>query len=397
VLDDLVVGLQGRGALQWRLALAPAQPTADATRVEANDHRSDLDLNRRLERNLPELAAHRLISQLRPRLPGRAPGSSRRWDSAGIWSPVETQPLCRHCQVDGPTRLVTNGRNPPAGFRREFDLGVTRTFALPGTQRLLYRAGTFELSDEQGTLPEGRSLGYIETVPLPGCEPLELCRLLDTGERVLLAGDADPLRGQAELIARLGWIEPFELPPRAEVLHQEPSGAVALHRIADADAGRHRYEISSSNREQPNVVLGSVLTGKGSDLVALRLRSDGRLATDLTSPGRATRDPRKLARWAAMAPAPEGTAFPWSRAGRARHLLRHWSGRRLSDDEGTTLGWLMREGQHGSRPLFSTTHPVTGDQLVTSNPSKAVGLGYLPDGLLGFVLDTVTEDSDRKP
>ncbi len=397
VLDGLAVGLQARGAVQWRLAPAPARPAGEIA-VGADRRRSHLDLNRRPAEDAAELAAGRLISQLEPRLPGRAPGSSRRWEDSSNWTPVDTQPLCRHCQVNGSARLITNDRNPPSGFRLEFELGLTREFALPGAQRLVCRAGTFELSENQNALPEGRSLGYVETEPLPACESLELCEFPQSGERVLVAGDADPLRGSVEVIAQLGWIEPHALPPGGEALRSEPWRAATLRRAVDIEAGRHRYGVDSSDGGQGGVPLGSVLTTGGRDLVALRLRRDGRLVTELAIPGRATRDPRKVAQWVARPPGAGDSAPYWSSQARARHLVRHWLRRRLSDDEGETLGWLIREARHGSRPLYSTTHLVTGDQLVTSNPSEAVGLGYSPDGLLGFILElAATSDSNGEP
>jgi hypothetical protein len=30
---------------------------------------------------------------------------------------------------------------------------------------------------------------------------------------------------------------------------------------------------------------------------------------------------------------------------------------------------------------------VTGDQFVTRSPREAINLGYLPDGVLGYILD----------
>jgi hypothetical protein len=47
-------------------------------------------------------------------------------------------------------------------------------------------------------------------------------------------------------------------------------------------------------------------------------------------------------------------------ASRLRHLARHFRSRRLSEEEGETLGYLPRRHMPGC----STIHPVTGDQLV---------------------------------
>ena len=306
-------------------------------------------------------------------------------DDAFDWTPLETQPLCRHQHLDQSTRVITNDRNPPPGFRLEFDLGVTHAFALPGTQRLVARAGTFELSDGQDELSEGQALGYIEDRPFPLCESLELCEMPESGERVLVAGPEDPLYGVARPIALLGWVQAFPLQPRGGDRTEPAARVVALYRRLDDESGQHLYSAEPSDGESPMATVGSLFNAPGMDRIALRLREDGRLTTDLARPGRATRDLHELARWVARSPASDTGPYR-SPMVRARTLVRHRLGRRLSNDAGVTLGWLEREGSPGAQPLFSTTHPVTGDQLVTRNPQEAVAYGYSFDGVLGFIL-----------
>ena len=310
----------------------------------------------------------------------------RRSDDAVDWMPLETQPLCRHLHLDQQTRMITNDRNPPPGFQLEFDLGVTHAFALPGTQRLVARAGTFELSDEQDELAEGQALGYVEDRPFPLCEPLELCEMPESGERVLVAGPEDPLHGVAKPIALFGWVQAFPLQSRGDLPRKEPSPrAVALYRQLDDRSGKHRYAAGLLDGGLPKVAIGSLFSSSGIDLIALRHLDDGRLATDLTIPGRATRDPRRLARWVARSPASDTGPYR-SPTARARSLARHRFERRARDGRGRTLGWLKGEGSPGARPLFSTTHPVTGDQLVTFNLQEASAYGYAFDGLLGYAI-----------
>lgn len=313
------------------------------------------------------------------------PGTERRSDDAKGWMPAGTQPFCRHLHLHQPTRVITNDRNPPPGFRLEFDLGVTRAFALPGTGRLVARAGTFELSDEQDELTEGLSLGYIEERPFPLCECLELCEMPESGERVLVAGPEDPLYGIARPIALLGWVQAFPLQCRGDLPHDGPAArATALYRLDDR-SGKHRYATSLADGESPAVAIGSLFSSSAGDLVALQLLDDGRLATDLATAGRPTRDPRQLARWVARSPASDTGPYR-SPTTRARSLVRHRLERRSRDSRGLTLGWLRGEGSPGVRPLFSTTHPVTGDQLVTRNPQEALAYGYAFDGILGYVI-----------
>ncbi|MFZ0493742.1 MAG: glycosyltransferase family 2 protein, partial [Acidimicrobiia bacterium] len=194
-------------------------------------------------------------------------------DDAVDWTPLETQPLCRHLHLDQSTRVITNDRNPPPGFRLEFDLGVTHTFALPGTQRLVARAGTFELSDEQDELSEGQTLGYIEDRPFPLCESLELCEMPESGERVLVAGPEDPLHGIARPIALLGWVQAFPLQPRGDLPYDEPGArVVALYRRLDSKSGQHLYSVEPSDGESPMASVGSLFNSPGMDRIALRLR-----------------------------------------------------------------------------------------------------------------------------
>jgi len=311
---------------------------------------------------------------------------ARSSDDAAGWMPPESQPLCRHLHLDQATRVITNDRNPPPGFRLEFDLGVTHAFALPGTRRLVARAGTFELSDEQDELPEGHALGYIEDRPFPLCECLELCEMPESGERVLVAGPEDPLHGVARPIALLGWVQAFPLRSRGNLPRDGTAARiVALYRQLDNESGRHRYAAGLPEGGPPSVAVGSLFSSPGSDLVALRLREDGRLATDLASAGRSTRDPRELARWVLRSPASDTGPYR-SPAARARSLVRHRLARRSREGRGPTLGWLKAEGSPGVRPLFSATHPVTGDQLATCNPQEAAEYGYAFDGVLGYVI-----------
>ena len=165
-------------------------------------------------------------------------------DDAVDWTPLETQPLCRHLHLDQPTRVITNDRNPPPGFRLEFDLGVTHAFALPGTRRLVARAGTFELSDEQDELTEGLGLGYIEDRPFPLCECLELCEMPESGERVLVAGPEDPLHGVARPIALLGWVQAFPL----RVSRKSPSRRAVSEVRGPLPADRRRVRQTSLRR-----------------------------------------------------------------------------------------------------------------------------------------------------
>ncbi|MGH2840233.1 MAG: hypothetical protein ACRDKY_05340, partial [Solirubrobacteraceae bacterium] len=46
---------------------------------------------------------------------------------------------------------------------------------------------------------------------------------------------------------------------------------------------------------------------------------------------------------------------------------------------------LARQRTDGARPLYSAIHPVTGDQLLSNDPSESSDLGYGAPVLLGYV------------
>ncbi|HEX9966545.1 MAG TPA: glycosyltransferase, partial [Solirubrobacterales bacterium] len=392
LLAATTIGLQAHGLVQWRLARVADAPGGGAA-VPGADKR--LDLNHRYPADRAEETARKLAAAQAPRLPALTPGAVRRWAGAPGWMPPGTQPLCRHVQVNGPLRVVTNERKPPPGYELEFELGAVQITAQPGTKRVIRRAGRYELSEDQEEPREGHPLGYVEELPLPLLDRLELRRMPD-GQEVLVAGADDPLFALAEPVAELGWIEPFPILPRGEFVHVGPWGAVLLLREADARRGRHRYRAAAPKERAGGLALGSMLEVPGPGTVSLYVRADGRLASELGGPGAASRDPRKLARWVA-APVRRPEAETWSPRNRALHLVRHWRDRHHDEAGRTELGRLQRDPALGSRPLFSTTHPVTGDQLVTSDPDRARALGYLPDVLLGYILDAGAEESSAAP
>jgi hypothetical protein len=51
---------------------------------------------------------------------------------------------------------------------------------------------------------------------------------------------------------------------------------------------------------------------------------------------------------------------------------------------GEPAGWLLPEGE-GRLPLFAAAHPVTGDQLLSTEREEAGRLGYGEPALLGHL------------
>jgi hypothetical protein len=221
-------------------------------------------------------------------------------------------------------------------------------------------------------------------------QPLELRRVPDSGQEVLVAGTDDPLIHSSELVEHLGWIEACPILPLArDILHTGPWAVVSLSRQVDYATWRHTYRAQPPGEAVEGVELGGLRRYPGPGLVALRLRSDGRLASELVDPGRASRDPRKICRWLGEPLAADSQASTRMRgvASRLRHFVRHYRARRLADEEGVTLGYLPRQVMPGCSVLYSTIHPVTGDQLATRVPQEAIDAGYVMDGILGAIFD----------
>lgn len=386
-LAELAIAVQANGAVQWRaLGRGGGNGATGAPRPGT----LDLDFDR--DGDLSEVAMRISVTRQTPRLPELNAGTVRRWEPGKPWLPPGCQPLCRHVQIDGEHRLVSNDPEAPPGYACEFELGAVQAHAVPGTQRLVQSGQEFELSDDQGDLGKDRhGYGYVEQQPLPLLEHLELRLLPVTGQQVLVAGQDDPLFACAEPLDSLGWIEARPILPRHDVFHVGPWGVDVLWREAPATGWRHRYGAAEPRSDRRAMVLGSLFRHSAEGLVALRLRSDGRLVSDLAQPGRASRNPARLGRWVAGAIVSKGDRTG-SATREARARLRHLAGGRgLSEDEGAILGWLRAEGAPGCSPLFSATHPVTGDQLVTCSAREAETNGYPLEGMLGYILDTGSE------
>jgi glycosyltransferase involved in cell wall biosynthesis len=393
-LADIVLGLQDLGVVEWRFVSvdAAAAPWRQRSSRRPEDPGS-LDLNLP-PREGPAAAAAARALYAPPRLPGAPPGKGGAGRSSRTWAPPQSQLLRRHRDPKSGVRIVTSASEPPPGYELECVLGSVHEFPLPGARRLIHSAGSFVLGSERDVLGEGDySLGYVEAQPLPMLIGLDLRRAPDTGQEVLVAGAGDPLAHRAEQLENLGWIEAHPiLPFAAEVLHHGPWEVVALERRIDAGGWRHRYRATAPALTPGGVSLGLLQRRPSPRHLALRLRSDGRLASELCAPGRASRDPRKLGRWLGEPIVfGDSAAVRRTAAARLRHLASRSGNRRLADEEGVVLGYLRRQNGPGSSTLYSTVHPVTGDQLVTRFPDEAGRQGYVVDGILGAIADPLDD------
>ena len=391
-LAAIAIGLQAQGPLQWRAVRASRPGPPWRTRQPGSSAGPPaLDINLP-PGDGPELAARKMMLHQPPRLPELVSRTRQRVERSTPWMPPQSFLLCRHLNPATGLRIVTPAREAPRGHLLEHVLGVSRRFPAPGAERLTHADDRFALSGEQGDLGEGEyDLGYIERQRLPTLEKLEVRRIPETGQETLVAGSNDPLIDGSEPVEPLGWIEPCPILPRAgDILHTGPWAVVFLGRELDRREWRHRYRAGGAGSGGEAVQLGWLHPEAGPGMVALRLRSDGRLASELCTPGRASRDPRKLGRWIGepLADAKRPNERLRGSASRLRHLVRHGRSRRLATaEEGEILGYLRRQGMPGCSTLYSTIHPITGDQFVTCSPEEASAAGYVIDGILGAIFD----------
>lgn len=401
-IADLVVGLRAIGPVQWRVA--PVGDGAAPWRVHSPEGLrapNALDINVPSLEDRSEAAMRHTAAHQKPRLPELTPGTVRRWKQSEPWTPPQTQLLCRHLDPRTGLRKMGLEKEPPQDHRLEHVLGCVHLFPAPGMRRLIHAEHSYRLGDEQGTLVEGEyEMGFLEQEPFVLMEPLELRRVPDSGQEVLVAGAEDPLIHSSELIEGLGWIEAHPILPRArDILHTGPWAVVSLRRRVDYATWRHGYTVAQPGSPLEGVELGFLRRYPGPEMVALRRRSDGRLASELCVPGRASHDPRKIGRWLAeplRADAPPSTQARGA-GSRLRHFATDRGSRRLAEEEGEILGYLPRQNMPGTGTLYSTIHPVTGDQLVTRSPGEASAAGYVMDGILGAIFDPPADAAATPP
>lgn len=348
-----------------------------------------------------------------PRLPTVDHVGMRRWASAATWTPPGCQPLVRHRAVDGSRRIITNDRTPPDGYVIEYDLGMAHRFGQPGTQKVI----VYEQSDRSGSsyfrtpfeggLADGyRELGYVENAPLPMLDVLKLRYDMANDEEVLVAGVDDPLYGTAIPVATLGFVESYPIQPRHPPDRKVDWSFVVLLRSVDSAHWRHRYRVEAKP-DSAAVTLGGLWTRSGSGFVALYRNADGTVTSELCP-----RVPKRVAvhaqlRWAgAPLSWTEGRPRAWAvraMAGRLKALAAirqrdtryHLASSVESVTAGRTLlGYLRRLPSPGWSPLFSAIHPAVADQYVTRSEVEATDMGYVIEGVLGYVFDRF---ADRSP
>jgi hypothetical protein len=347
--------------------------------------RMTLDLNRPRPRCPGEAAERRRLESQGPEFLGLPPSLHRRGNGSG-WTPLATTLLARHRAVDRLHLKHSNSTLEPRGYRLDRVLGLVRSDPQPTTRRLTLAGERLLAGDSGSEPPLGEDLlGHVEQTPFPLMVALELRRLRATGQDVLVAGEGDPLRAQSDLLEEVGWIEPVPMEPRVPVEHTACWGLSVLTRAVDLDARRHRYAITA--HPPPGATsLGSVWQRPSERLVPLV--SDGdRLTSPLLAPPGPTATAAQRITWAA-APLRWGGAVAGLKGAVGRGVSQLALRRRRESPGGQELlGWIRPEPARGWSALFSSVHPVVGDQFVTRSALEATDLGYRLTGILGYICD----------
>jgi hypothetical protein len=187
-----------------------------------------------------------------------------------------------------------------------------------------------------------------------------------------------------------GQLEPDWGPP----LEDSPV-QIGLLRLLDRQARRHRYAIG---RVPPYAgvervgELGALLRERPEGGVPVWLTADRRLRTDRYEPSMPDLDARVLIRWT-LAP------IRWievaALADRMREVVRRGidvaralrrAGTGEGGPEGAPAGYLFAGAGNGRLALFSSIHPVSGDQLLSTDQDESTKLGYNAPRLLGFLV-----------
>jgi glycosyltransferase involved in cell wall biosynthesis len=344
--------------------------------------------------------------------PARLPAMPRdvpRWAGTATWTPPQSLILTRHREQLGERRVVTTSRTPPRGFDLEYDLGCARVFALEGTERLI------RLEDGgYATLPRGdwsaapggaEHLGYVESVGFVGLEPLILADHPRSGQRVLVSGFRDPLMNEIQPLQTLGFVEAFPANPPFPPHADSTFGLVGLTRSLDARARRHRAAVGELPEGEPIGELGGLLEDGGPPSIPVWI-VEGTLVTGRHLPPLNRVRPTAAARWTLAPLAWRGFS---SRMPKARALTRRAIAsavtvgrqrpRAVPEPDGPPAGWLMADGVPGTWPLYAAYHPVTGDQLLSTNRYEAIAMSYGEPELLGYLWPAapVTGSLDQAP
>lgn len=174
-----------------------------------------------------------------------------------------------------------------------------------------------------------------------------------------------------------------------------PAAQVGLLRMLDRRARQHRYVVGLIPPLAGTECVGELgaLWREGAPgRVPVWLSSEGRVRTDRYQPRTVRRSWRILARWT-LAPLRWSDLAPPSE--RMEEVLRRaidggsvFFGRVEEDESrtaGSPLGYLSAQPGPERLELLSAVHPITGDQLLSTDAGESTRLGYNTPESIGFL------------
>lgn len=189
----------------------------------------------------------------------------------------------------------------------------------------------------------------------------------------------------------------WSLGPPQPGWHSPPDPAPALAgvvRLLDRPHRRHRYSAGTipayAGAERVSE-LGALVREPADGLISVWITPEGQLATDRYEPGSSELDMRVCLRWV-LAPVRWRELVSLQvcareiviRTSDALRAVRR-SARPMLSRPPAPAGYLHPRAADERLPLYSSLHPVNGDQLLSTRESEAGTLGYCAPMLLGFL------------
>lgn len=385
-LEALARWLSLNATLQWRHL-----PRRDRHRIASPDGGPTAALGELRHRRSPDARVRAEGQSLLPDLP---PGVAARIRRSTGWTPPQSGLLRRY--LHGATNryvFITDGA-PPPGCRLDYILGSVRRFPLPGTRSVAIGHSTDVSSFVVGGY-DGRDapglLGFVEQAPLPLLDPLWIARDRTTGQQLLVAGEDDPLAAKVEHVSQIGYIEPHPVHPRRAPHVEVDYNLLGVIRSVDLRARCHRYGVGHPPAGQLEGELGSLLALPSGDCRPLWIDLRGHALTTAWPHHNGRPSLATTLRWS-------GAPLTWRGFSSAGPKLRA-TARRAYDAAriltspapsaarpSNPAGYLLSAATDRTIPLYAAAHPVTGDQLLSTDEAEAGRLGYEQCALLGHLV-----------
>jgi colanic acid/amylovoran biosynthesis protein len=166
--------------------------------------------------------------------------------------------------------------------------------------------------------------------------------------------------------------------------HAAPPG-LGLVRAVDRARGRHVYGVGCVPSGELTGELGSLPRDPTEGLGQVYLTAAGHLVTEPDERPAPQRNARAAARWVAAPLGWRGSGLGLGRRARAAVARTRLLTPPRPDPAVARVASIHRHPDPGRLALYSAIHPVTRDQLLTTNEWEPIDLGYGEPELLGYI------------